>query len=176
MKLSEQIDKKIRKELVFLSKFVDIYCSHKHEDRSKKGFSFSRLDDKLWNGIRLCGDCAKLLSHGIIMRIKCPMDPRVRTMSPDENENFGDGLPGREPRQRVAWSAERSDNADGYHQTRLTARTYLSDGLSKKPMCKKCPDKCYNAYYEKQIVDVMKFSGMKMILGGRVDLVYHYFF
>lgn len=136
MDLLEKLDSKIEKELVFLSKFIDIFCSHKHQGVPKDKFSFNKLDDELWNGINLCKDCAKLFSHGIVMRIKCPMDPRVRAMSPE----------------------------------------YLSYGLTKKPMCKKCPDKCYNEYYEKQIVEVMKFSGMKMILGGRVDLIYHYFF
>jgi hypothetical protein len=44
-----------------------------------------------------------------------------------------------------------------------------------KPMCKKCPDRCYKPEYRARIREVMKFSGMYLLKRGRVDLLFHYF-
>jgi hypothetical protein len=44
-----------------------------------------------------------------------------------------------------------------------------------KPMCKKCLNPCYKPEYRETIREVMKFSGMRMIRRGRIDLLYHYF-
>jgi hypothetical protein len=45
-----------------------------------------------------------------------------------------------------------------------------------KPPCKKCPNPCYNFEYQQKIKEIMKFSGKKMILKGRPDLLFKYFF
>jgi hypothetical protein len=47
--------------------------------------------------------------------------------------------------------------------------------LDPKPMCKKCPNPCYKAEYREKVREVMRFSGMRMIKRGRIDLLYHYF-
>ena len=44
-----------------------------------------------------------------------------------------------------------------------------------KPMCKKCETQCYHGDYKAKIREVVKFSGMHMIIHGRVDMLYHYF-
>ena len=45
-----------------------------------------------------------------------------------------------------------------------------------KPMCKHCPNHCYHPTYRAQIRQVMKFSGRKMLLGGRLDYLFHLLF
>ncbi len=44
-----------------------------------------------------------------------------------------------------------------------------------KPSCKKCPAHCYNKSNRVQIREVMRYSGMRMILGGRLGLLIKYF-
>ena len=45
-----------------------------------------------------------------------------------------------------------------------------------KPQCKHCPEHCYAPVYQKMIRDVMRFSGMKLLLRGRVDYLLHLLF
>jgi hypothetical protein len=42
-----------------------------------------------------------------------------------------------------------------------------------KPMCKKCPDHCYAPAYAARMREVMKFSGRKLVLSGRLDYLLH---
>jgi Nitrous oxide-stimulated promoter len=55
-----------------------------------------------------------------------------------------------------------------------TKRTHCP--MDPKPMCKHCPKHCYRPDYRKQIQEVMRHSGMKMVLGGRLDYLLHYLF
>ena len=48
--------------------------------------------------------------------------------------------------------------------------------MHPKPMCKHCPNHCYHPTYRAQIREVMKFSGKKMMLGGRLDYLFHLLF
>lgn len=48
--------------------------------------------------------------------------------------------------------------------------------LDPKPSCKKCRIHCYGRDYRERIREIMAFSGRRMILRGRVDYLYHYFF
>lgn len=45
--------------------------------------------------------------------------------------------------------------------------------MDPKPMCKNCPNHCYAPAYRQQIREVMKHSGRKMILHGRLDYLLH---
>ncbi len=47
--------------------------------------------------------------------------------------------------------------------------------LHPKPACKKCPTHCYAPRYRAQIREVMKFSGRRLVLRGRLDYLYHLF-
>ena len=47
--------------------------------------------------------------------------------------------------------------------------------LDPKPACKKCPTHCYTPKYRAQIREVMKFSGRKLVLRGRLDYLFHLF-
>lgn len=48
--------------------------------------------------------------------------------------------------------------------------------MDPKPMCKKCPDHCYAPVYREQIREVMRYSGRKLLLSGRVDYLVHLLF
>lgn len=48
--------------------------------------------------------------------------------------------------------------------------------LDPKPMCKHCPVHCYAPSYRTKIQEVMRFSGKKMVTGGRLDMLLHLLF
>ena len=48
--------------------------------------------------------------------------------------------------------------------------------LSPKPACKHCPDHCYHPRYREAIQEVMRYSGRKLILSGRLDYLFHLLF
>jgi len=48
--------------------------------------------------------------------------------------------------------------------------------MHPKPACKHCPSHCYHPTYRAKIRQVMKFSGKKMLLGGRLDYLIHLLF
>ena len=48
--------------------------------------------------------------------------------------------------------------------------------LDPKPACKHCPQHCYHPDYRRQIREVMKYVGWRMIGRGRVDMLWHYLF
>lgn len=45
-----------------------------------------------------------------------------------------------------------------------------------KPMCKNCTDHCYYDKYRDQIKEVMKYSGKKLVMTGRIDYLLHLLF
>jgi hypothetical protein len=42
-----------------------------------------------------------------------------------------------------------------------------------KPLCKACPAHCYAPRYRRQIRAVMRYAGMRLLLSGRVDYLWH---
>ncbi len=48
--------------------------------------------------------------------------------------------------------------------------------MQPKPSCKHCPRHCYHPKYRQQIRDVMKYSGRKLVMHGRVDYLLHLLF
>ncbi len=48
--------------------------------------------------------------------------------------------------------------------------------LDPKPSCKQCHIHCYGPAYRQKIREIMAFSGRKLLLRGRVDYLWHYFF
>ena len=48
--------------------------------------------------------------------------------------------------------------------------------LKPKPTCKKCPVHCYRPDYRQKVREVMAWSGKRLMLRGRLDLLFHYFF
>jgi hypothetical protein len=45
-----------------------------------------------------------------------------------------------------------------------------------KPACKHCPEHCYHPDYRARIREVMKYSGIRLVLTGRLDYLYHLLF
>ena len=63
--------------------------------------------------------------------------------------------------------------------TKLLAHAFVKRShcpMHPKPMCKHCPNHCYHPTYRAQIREVMKFSGRKMLLSGRLDYLFHLLF
>ncbi|HEY5512085.1 MAG TPA: nitrous oxide-stimulated promoter family protein [Geomonas sp.] len=48
--------------------------------------------------------------------------------------------------------------------------------LDPKPSCKHCHIHCYTKERRALIRDVMAYSGRRLLLRGRLDLLWHYFF
>jgi len=48
--------------------------------------------------------------------------------------------------------------------------------LDPKPTCKHCHVHCYRPGHREKVRQIMRFSGRHLILRGRLDLLWHYFF
>jgi len=48
--------------------------------------------------------------------------------------------------------------------------------LDPKPSCKHCPVHCYRPGHREKVREIMRFSGKRLILWGRLDLLWHYLF
>jgi len=48
--------------------------------------------------------------------------------------------------------------------------------LNPKPACKNCHIHCYTPEYRQRIREIMAYSGRKMVLRGRLDYLWHYYF
>jgi hypothetical protein len=48
--------------------------------------------------------------------------------------------------------------------------------MNPKPACKHCPRHCYHPRYRRMIAEVMRFSGKRLVLSGRVDYLLHLLF
>jgi hypothetical protein len=48
--------------------------------------------------------------------------------------------------------------------------------MDPKPACKHCPSHCYHPAYRQRIRQVMKYSGRRLVLTGRLDYLYHLLF
>lgn len=72
------------------------------------------------------------------------------------------------------------------HETRLCREcgNLLVHGLVKrincpfdpKPRCKNCTEPCFSGEYRDFVKSVMRYSGLRLIKSGRIDLVWKYFF
>lgn len=63
--------------------------------------------------------------------------------------------------------------------TKLLAHAFVKRSrcpMDPKPACKHCPQHCYHPAYRERIRDVMKYSGRKLVLSGRLDYLFHLLF
>lgn len=72
------LDAKVVRDLRTLVRFVEHYCAAKHGDRERRCAEIRSHDVAALCGAapRLCADCAKLLTHALVKRTHCPMDPK----------------------------------------------------------------------------------------------------
>lgn len=115
-------DRKMRHDLRTQLTFVSIYCQHRHAGQPKtrlclKTHDVEALADR---AVYLCPQCSRLVTHALVKRTNCPMDP--------------------------------------------------------KPTCKRCPVHCYQPAYRTEMKAVMRFSGRKLLLFGRLDYLFHLLF
>ncbi len=114
----------LARDLKTVGRFIAVYCEgccgHERAEAVREP-TLVRLDltDKPIEigPFNLCDDCRKLLTHAVVKRSHCPMDP--------------------------------------------------------KPWCKNCPNHCYHPTYRQRIREVMRYSGRKIMLRGRVDYLLH---
>lgn len=112
----------VKHDLRTLARFIGVYCKHKHTDVPKQPSLMKAFDLVSITGrtTSLCSSCHKLLTHAVVKRTHCPLNP--------------------------------------------------------KPMCRHCPQHCYQADYRERIREVMRFSGRKLLLSGRLDYLFHLLF
>jgi len=73
---------------------------------------------------------------------------------------------------------------DGRYQVCADCRAFLAYAIERrrrcpldpKPACKHCPVHCYRKDYRERVRTIMRFSGRYLLLRGRFDLLWHYFF
>jgi hypothetical protein len=47
---------------------------------------------------------------------------------------------------------------------------------AEKPSCKHCRTHCYNKANLEKVKEIMAYSGMRLMMRGRLDYIWHYFF
>jgi len=63
--------------------------------------------------------------------------------------------------------------------TRLLAHAFVKRShcpMHPKPACKDCPSHCYHPAYRRQIQEVMRYAGIRLLLTGRLDYLLHLMF
>ncbi|HAR94717.1 MAG TPA: nitrous oxide-stimulated promoter family protein [Deltaproteobacteria bacterium] len=68
-------DKKEKRDIRTLARFVALYCGQHHAGRTPFTFPASGLDS-LFKSVELCPECTRLLKYGLSMRLRCPLDPK----------------------------------------------------------------------------------------------------
>ncbi len=48
--------------------------------------------------------------------------------------------------------------------------------MEPKPACKHCPDHCYHPAYRARIQEVMRYSGRRLVMSGRLDMLFRLLF
>ncbi len=113
------LDKKVKRDLRTLARFIETFCKGRHKDASKQPVDLKthEVENVIGRPLALCEDCARLMAHAFVKRALCPFEP--------------------------------------------------------KPACKHCPRHCYHPKYREQIREVMKYSGWRLVLRGRLDYLLH---
>ncbi len=148
----ESMDAELRPDLKTLATFVLVYCRHKHHDAMKAPVRLKThdLEEIAGRPIRLCDECGKLLAHAITKRVHCPFDPPA----PGAISRIRNILQGRG----------------------ILGERYTTGNGRPKPACKNCPQHCYHPHWRKRMKEVMRFSGTKLLLTGRLDYLFHMLF
>ena len=73
--------RKLDRDLDLLAAFVRLYCHRQHREAARQPFALPDYwsppgERRHPRAVELCADCRKLLAHAIVMRTRCPLDPK----------------------------------------------------------------------------------------------------
>ncbi|MFC2020287.1 nitrous oxide-stimulated promoter family protein [Chloroflexota bacterium] len=77
--LFDRLDSNKSKDIKVLGDFISIFCRENHDTEDKDGLLIkdARIRNILGDeGLTLCSDCQKLISHSIAKLMQCPYDPK----------------------------------------------------------------------------------------------------
>ncbi len=68
----------LERDLRTLVRFIEIYCKGKHPQDLRKPVNLKTHDVVTLAGheVSLCPECQKLVTHALVKRSTCPMDPK----------------------------------------------------------------------------------------------------
>ncbi|RMF77064.1 MAG: nitrous oxide-stimulated promoter family protein [Planctomycetota bacterium] len=71
-------DRELRRDLRLLVRFIDVYCTQRHADRTKAPPQLKTHDIRSLYGrdVELCEECTRLLGHALVKRSLCPLEPK----------------------------------------------------------------------------------------------------
>jgi hypothetical protein len=71
-------DRRLRRDVRTLVRFINFYCRHEHADAPKGSVSVEvpGLVELAGPRPELCAGCHKLLSHAVVKRMACPFKPK----------------------------------------------------------------------------------------------------
>ena len=74
----KRAERKLRRDLRTLVKFVEVYCRnlHEHAPKADARLKVPDLDALSDRAMDLCPACSKLLAHAFVKRVRCPLDPK----------------------------------------------------------------------------------------------------
>lgn len=78
MLATEERVREISGDLKVLGKFVETFCRKNHRDAERAPFRMGGVDLSA-TGLgkrKVCADCRKVLSHAVVKRARCPLEPK----------------------------------------------------------------------------------------------------
>lgn len=86
-KPSLEINPEFQKDAEKLLRFVSIYCRSHHSGLEGLPFHFHypKIPVRILNDQPVCGQCAELLKHAIVMRVLCPLVPKPKCRKCPQN-------------------------------------------------------------------------------------------
>jgi hypothetical protein len=113
----ETITSRQKKDIRLIGKFVEVYCSGKHEKSVRKSVVLpSGLAERI-----ICPDCEAFFEYAVTKRMRCPLE-------------------------------------------------------AEKPTCKHCRIHCYDKQRREKVREIMSYAGRRLMMRGRLDYLWHYFF
>jgi hypothetical protein len=74
----ETSDPAVRRDLRTLTRFIEVTCEDRCGDVARAAVAIRPIDIPALVGreVRLCASCTRLLTHAVVKRTHCPMDPK----------------------------------------------------------------------------------------------------
>jgi hypothetical protein len=75
--MAKTLSRKEITDIQVLMRFIGVYCKEKHNQQKALFHSKHLILNELETYTpMLCEDCSRLLTYGLMMRLKCPNDPK----------------------------------------------------------------------------------------------------